>query len=77
MARFLGASLLGLGFFLLPLPWRGRVTVLFDIVVSEARARAPETVSWLAFLLVWAGAAATLLTQAAGGSAATPGGRPS
>lgn len=61
--RLLLSTLLGLGFFALPIPWNGRWTVAFDIVVKELRTGFPGAVAAYCAVLIIAGALATCLAS--------------
>jgi nucleoside recognition membrane protein YjiH len=54
---------LGLGFFAVPVPWNGRWTVAFDIVVKELRTGFAGPVAAYCAVLIVAGAVATCLAS--------------
>ncbi len=61
--KFLAAALTGLVFFFLPVSYRGKITVPFDIVVSSIRGNFPHAVEYYSLLLILAGAALTIASR--------------
>jgi len=57
--RFLVPAILGLAFFMLPIPSGGRITVPFDLVVGWITRQAPTAVAVYCFLLILVGAVAS------------------
>jgi nucleoside recognition membrane protein YjiH len=61
--RFLFSSSVGVAFFLCPLPWGGRFTVPFDILVSLIVGNVPHAVAVYCLLVIVFGAAASALAR--------------
>lgn len=61
--RFLSSATIGVAFFLLPVPWGGRFTVPFDIVVSSLTRHLPTGVAVYCFLIIVLGAAASAASR--------------
>ncbi len=57
--RFFLSTVLGLGFFAVPVPWGGRWTVLFDVVVKALTRAAPMAVELYCLVLIVLGAVLT------------------
>ena len=65
LLRLITSTILGLGFFALPIPFDGKWTVPFDVLVSLLRNAAPSAVSAYALLLIAAGALLSALARRA------------
>lgn len=50
--RFAAVFIIGMAFFVLPVPWAGTVTVPFDILVEMIEERFAQYVLWLAWLMI-------------------------
>ncbi len=74
--RFIASGSIGLAFFLLPVPWDGRLTVPFDIAVRWITEGAPGILAVYCLSVIVLGAAATLVARSASG-ASSGGGLPS
>lgn len=63
VSKFVLAFLVGVIFFLLPVPWQGQITVPFDIVVSWFTGTFPTIAGAYALALIVAGGALTTLAE--------------
>ncbi len=62
--RFILSSLVGVGFFLVPIPFGGRFTVPFDIVVSWITQNVPHLVAVYCMLVILLGALGSTMARA-------------
>ncbi|MGD8869831.1 MAG: YjiH family protein [Gemmatimonadales bacterium] len=65
--RFIVSGSVGLAFFLLPVPWQGRLTVPFDIAVRRVTDGTPTVLAVYCLTLIMLGAVATVLARTLGG----------
>jgi nucleoside recognition membrane protein YjiH len=65
--RFIVSGSVGLAFFLLPVPWQGRLTVPFDIAVRRVTDGTPTVLAVYCLTLIMLGAVATVLARTPGG----------
>lgn len=63
VAKFVVAFVIGVAFFLIPVPWQGRYTVPFDIVVSTITDTFPTGAGVYALALILAGGVLTTLAE--------------
>ncbi len=63
MFRFLFSASVGVAFFLLPIPWGGRFTVPFDILVSWTTRQLPGSVAVYCLLIILLGATASIISR--------------
>jgi len=70
LLRLITSTVVGLGFFALPIPYGGKWTVPFDVVVSAVKGAAPAAVSVYALVLIAVGAILSLAARRARSSTA-------
>jgi nucleoside recognition membrane protein YjiH len=63
MLRFMVPSVIGLSFFLLPIPWGGRMTVPFDIAVQWVTRTLPGVVAVYCLILILVGATGSVMAS--------------